>query len=38
MAHPAVAERAVIGLKDDKWVESVTAVVGPKPGQTVAEL
>tara|TARA_A100001391_G_scaffold197792_4_gene178537 strand:- start:6080 stop:7603 length:1524 start_codon:yes stop_codon:yes gene_type:complete len=35
MAHPAVAECAVIGVQDDKWVEAVTAVVALKPGQNV---
>ncbi|CAO0836254.1 Acyl-CoA synthetase OS=Streptomyces microflavus OX=1919 GN=Smic_82230 PE=4 SV=1 [Streptomyces microflavus] len=27
LAHPAVAETAVIGLPDDRWIEAVTAVV-----------
>ncbi|GAA5120594.1 AMP-binding protein [Alloalcanivorax gelatiniphagus] len=35
IAHPAVAECAVIGVQDDKWVEAVTAVVALKPGQNV---
>jgi len=30
--HPAVAEVAVIGLPDDKWVERVCAVVVARPG------
>ena len=35
MAHPAVAECAVVGVKDDKWVEAVTAVVALKPDAQV---
>ena len=35
--HPAVAEVAVIGLPDEKWGESVTAVVAAKPGSEVSE-
>ena len=31
--HPKVAEVAVIGLADDRWGESVTAVVALKPEQ-----
>ncbi|WP_010487113.1 class I adenylate-forming enzyme family protein [Pseudomonas sp. S9] len=37
MAHPAIAECAVVGLKDEKWVESVTAVVALHPGAEVDE-
>lgn len=37
LAHPAVAECAVVGLKDRKWVEAVTAVVVLKPGQSSSE-
>ncbi|HYF28006.1 MAG TPA: AMP-binding protein [Baekduia sp.] len=33
--HPAVNDCAVIGLPDEKWGESVTAVVELKPGQEV---
>jgi len=36
-AHPAIAECAVIGLKDPQWVEAVTAVVALKPDQQVDE-
>ncbi|MHA3701460.1 acyl-CoA synthetase [Jatrophihabitans sp. YIM 134969] len=32
MAHPAVADCAVVGLPDDKWGERVTAVIQLRPG------
>ena len=35
--HPAVAEVAVIGTPDEKWIEAITAVVVPKPGQQVTQ-
>ena len=35
MAHPAVAECAVVGVKDEKWVEAVTGAVALKPGESV---
>jgi fatty-acyl-CoA synthase len=34
---PGVSEVAVIGLPHPKWVEAVTAVVVPKPGEKVDE-
>ncbi|MFI7341238.1 acyl-CoA synthetase [Streptomyces sp. NPDC050085] len=36
--HPAVAETAVIGLPDERWIEAVTAVVVRKDEVTEAEL
>ncbi|MFM9379034.1 AMP-binding protein [Gordonia sp. VNK21] len=36
-AHPAVAECAVVGAPDDKWVEAVTAFVTLKPGADAGE-
>ena len=35
--NPAVQECAVIGVPDEKWGESVKAVVQLKPGQTIDE-
>lgn len=37
MQHPDVAECSVVGVKDDKWVEAVTAAVALKPGRDVDE-
>ncbi|MFJ9243458.1 acyl-CoA synthetase [Streptomyces sp. NPDC101776] len=36
--HEAVAEVAVIGLPDDRWIEAVTAVVVPRGEVTEAQL
>ncbi len=35
MAHPAVAEAAVIAMPSDKWVERPLACVAVKPGQSL---
>ncbi|MFN2535790.1 MAG: class I adenylate-forming enzyme family protein [Pseudonocardiaceae bacterium] len=36
MAHPAVAEAAVVGAPDATWVEAVTAFVALRPGASVS--
>jgi acyl-CoA synthetase (AMP-forming)/AMP-acid ligase II len=35
LAHPAVLDCGVIGLRDDKWGERVTAVLQLRPGHAV---
>ncbi|MDX3452259.1 acyl-CoA synthetase [Streptomyces sp. ME02-8801-2C] len=37
-AHPGVAEAAVVGLPDERWIEAVTAIVVPRGEVTEAEL
>ncbi|WP_351224498.1 acyl-CoA synthetase [Streptomyces sp. NPDC002133] len=36
--HPSVAEAAVVGLPDDRWIEAVTAVVVPRDNVTEDEI
>ena len=35
--HHKVFEVAVIGLPDEKWGEVITAIITPKPGETITE-
>jgi acyl-CoA synthetase (AMP-forming)/AMP-acid ligase II len=34
-ADPRVAEAVVVGLPHDRWTEAITAVVVPKPGESI---
>jgi long-chain acyl-CoA synthetase len=34
-ADPRVAEVVVVGLPHERWSEAITAVVVPKPGETI---
>jgi acyl-CoA synthetase (AMP-forming)/AMP-acid ligase II len=36
-AEPRILECVVVGLPDDRWGEAITAVVTPRPGETLTE-
>jgi long-chain acyl-CoA synthetase len=35
--HPKVANAAAVGLPHEHWIEAVTALIVPKPGETISE-
>ena len=37
-ADPRVAEVVVVGLPHERWTEAITAVVVPKPGETIDQV
>jgi acyl-CoA synthetase (AMP-forming)/AMP-acid ligase II len=37
LGHPDVADCAVVGMPDERWGESVTAVVVPVPGRAISD-
>jgi long-chain acyl-CoA synthetase len=36
-AEPRVAEAVVVGLPHERWSEAITAIVVPRPGETIDE-
>ncbi len=36
-ADPRIAEAVVVGLPHDRWTEAITAIVVPKPGESIDE-
>ena len=36
-AEPRILECAVVGVPDERWGEAVTAIVTPRPGETLTE-
>ncbi len=37
LGHPAVADVAIVGIPDERWGQTIKAVVALKPGATVSE-